>query len=467
MVIALVMLVGGRQYYSAVFLRTYILISLADVLQPGFLASRMLFPKHSRSSSAPVEVASRWDAQIPPTNSNTVTGRYLGVRSLSTSLPGVFRLAGFCKKPSVRAGLELFADPSLSLAFIMFYICFDQMQNNLISQAGQMQTNGTPNDLLPAMNQVGCIVLGPLIQEVLYPFLHRRRIYPTAVSRIAIGFAFVTLSMLYATLVQLFIYRSPPCYDQPGSCGRNEINVWIQAPLYLLISAGEIFAYVTALEYAYDHSPKAMKVVVQAIGLLVGSVGSACAMALTPVARNPYLVTFYASLTGSMAVTTVIFWALFRRHDSSPVCVEGTADPPAALLGVTQPTNTRPAANQVSDEAPSLSPIDAGGPIELHSGSDCSSQTIRRQSQTPSWRPAIPRKSSKRQGRKADDQINFVSRAAPSTSILGLHGQCTPVPSYHFSLPPAGGRAASRGGERRPSPSCLHRYYASTIQPSV
>lgn len=32
MVIAFVMLVGGRQYYSAGFLRSWILISLADVL---------------------------------------------------------------------------------------------------------------------------------------------------------------------------------------------------------------------------------------------------------------------------------------------------------------------------------------------------------------------------------------------------------------------------------------------------
>jgi POT family proton-dependent oligopeptide transporter len=273
----------------------------------------------------------------------------------------------------------------------MFYICFDQMQNNLISQAGQMQANGTPNDLLPAMNQVGCIVLGPLIQEVLYPFLHRRRIYPTAVSRITVGFAFVTLSMLYATVVQLFIYRSPPCYDQPGRCGHNQINVWIQAPLYLLISAGEIFAYVTALEYAYDHSPKAMKVVVQAIGLLVGSVGSACAMALTAVARNPYLVTFYASLTGSMAVTTVIFWALFRRHGSSPACVKSTADPSTAVLGIIQ--------HRVSDEAPLLNLIDASGSMKLHSEIVCSLQTIQRQSQTASLTPPLPRKSSRRKPR--------------------------------------------------------------------
>jgi POT family proton-dependent oligopeptide transporter len=200
----------------------------------------------------------------------------------------------------------------------MFYVCFDQMQNNLISQAGQMETRGTPNDLLPAMNQVGCILLGPLIQEVLYPLLHRRRVYPTPITRITIGFTFVTLAMMYATVVQTLIYKSPPCYNQPRKCGSNEIDVWVQAPLYFLISAGEIFAYVTALEYANENSPKALKVVVQAVSLLIGGVGSAFAMALTPAAHDPNLIAFYGSLTGGMAITTVLFWLLFRNRGKQP-----------------------------------------------------------------------------------------------------------------------------------------------------
>jgi POT family proton-dependent oligopeptide transporter len=119
------------------------------------------------------------------------------------------------------------------LAFVVFYVCFDQMQNNLISQAGQMKTNGTPNDLLPAMNQVGCIIIGPLVQWVLYPFLHRRGIYIGPIMRITIGFGFVALSMLYATIVQHAIYNSPPCYTQPANCSSpgmdfNRPNVWIK-----------------------------------------------------------------------------------------------------------------------------------------------------------------------------------------------------------------------------------------------
>jgi POT family proton-dependent oligopeptide transporter len=212
------------------------------------------------------------------------------------------------------------------LAFIVFYVCFDQMQNNLISQAGQMKTNGVPNDMLPAMNQVGCIVIGPLVQEVLYPFLHRRRIYIGPIMRITIGFIFVALSMLYATFVQYAIYNAPPCYDYSQACTYaywaskagfvdQRPNVWIQAPVYFLISTGEIFAFVTAYEYAYDHSPKDMKVIVQAINLLMAGMGSVVALALTAVAHDPNLLIFYASLTAGMAVTTMIFWVVFRMYD--------------------------------------------------------------------------------------------------------------------------------------------------------
>jgi dipeptide/tripeptide permease len=98
-------------------------------------------------------------------------------------------LVAFCESARHhRSGMGSSLIPS-SIAFVMFYICFDQMQNNLISQAAQMEASGTPNDLLPAMNQVGCIVLGPLIQGWVYPLLHRRQIYLKPIMRITIGFS--------------------------------------------------------------------------------------------------------------------------------------------------------------------------------------------------------------------------------------------------------------------------------------
>jgi hypothetical protein len=291
----------------------------------------------------------------------------------------------------------------------MFYVCFDQMQNNLVSQAGQMETNGTPNDVLPALNQVGCIVLAPIIQDLLYPFLHRHRIYPAPMTRITVGFAFVTLSMLYATVAQSLIYATPPCYDKPISCGPSQINVWIEAPVYILMAAGEILAYVTALEYAHKMSPESMKVFVQAIGLLVGGTGSACAMALTPVARDPHLVFFYASLTGGMAVTNIAFWMVFgggdREHKISQL--KNNVFTAGAAPGTPGQVLCHPA-YRVPETAPVLLPIDAGGPIVLPSRrSSRSCRDIHTPDQDNIKIPILPRRSSRRPGRTAIDLATY------------------------------------------------------------
>jgi POT family proton-dependent oligopeptide transporter len=125
--------------------------------------------------------------------------------------------------------------------------------------------------------------------------------------------------MLYATLVQHFIYSS----------GDVKINVWIVAPLYFLLAIGEVFAVVTAMEYAYDHSPKDMKAVVQAVSLLIAGVGSAVAMALTPAAHDPLMVTFYGSLTGAMVLTIIIFYIIFRHYDGQTIVDEEKPEEPA------------------------------------------------------------------------------------------------------------------------------------------
>jgi POT family proton-dependent oligopeptide transporter len=215
------------------------------------------------------------------------------------------------------------------LAFVVFYVCFDQMQNNLISQAKEMETDSIPNDMMPALNQVACILLGPVIQHGLYPFLRRRNINFKPIARITVGFGFVALSMLYATVVQHAIYSSGPCCHAPMSCNPkpgeveqfysngvpNHVSVWIQTPIYFLVAIGEILAYVTSLEYAQDHSPKDMKAIIQAVNLLVAGLGSAIAMALSPIAHDPYLVVFYGCLTAAMLLTTLLFWWLFRSYD--------------------------------------------------------------------------------------------------------------------------------------------------------
>lgn len=92
------------------------------------------------------------------------------------------------------------------------------MQNNLVSQAAQMNAGWIPNDMVSITNPIACIILGPLIQHWLYPCLERRKIPFQPILRITVGFVFMTFAMLYATVVQHIIYTSDACYQAPTGC---------------------------------------------------------------------------------------------------------------------------------------------------------------------------------------------------------------------------------------------------------
>ncbi len=185
-----------------------------------------------------------------------------------------------------------------------------------------MELHGVPNDSIQALNAIACVILGPIIQQVLYPFLNRRKIHFRPIARIAVGFIVIGAGMAYAAGVQQLIYNSGPCYDAPLKCaasdgGRvpNRVNVWVQTPTYFILAVAEIFGFVSASEYAYSKAPENMKAVVQALTQLTAGVGSAIGIAIAPVAKDPYLMIMYAALAGVMVPVTAAFWFMFKKYD--------------------------------------------------------------------------------------------------------------------------------------------------------
>ncbi|KAK3290960.1 oligopeptide transporter [Chaetomium fimeti] len=206
-------------------------------------------------------------------------------------------------------------------SFAFFYLSITQMYNNLISQAGQMNLHGVPNDMIQAMAGVACVIFGPVIQA-LYNLLARRRISFGPIARISTAFLICGGGMAYAAGLQRLIYNTGPCYDAPLACaasdgGRrpNDVNVWVQLPVYVALAIAEIFGLVTASEYSYEKAPRGMRSVVQAMVQLSAGVGALLGMAISPAARDPFLVAVYAALAGVMAVCSLLFWCFFRKYD--------------------------------------------------------------------------------------------------------------------------------------------------------
>lgn len=210
-------------------------------------------------------------------------------------------------------------------SFVVFWLCYNQTSNNFVSQAGQMQHQGISNDTLQALNPIACIIMGPVIQAVL-PRLRRRGLRCGPIVRMTVAFIFVAAGLAYAAGLQQLIYSRPPCFRYPLECPdgvggggsgvrANEVSVWLQTPMQFLLAIGEILGLVSLSEYMYTEAPSDIKAMVQALQDVAAAVAAALGMALGPVSRNPFLVVMYASLAGAMAVSAVLFWAVFRGYD--------------------------------------------------------------------------------------------------------------------------------------------------------
>ncbi|KAJ5578500.1 POT family-domain-containing protein [Penicillium hispanicum] len=212
------------------------------------------------------------------------------------------------------------------LLFPIHWLCFNQTFNNFISQAGQMITYGVPNDMMKIAGPISGIIVAPVIQKGLYPYLTKRRVSFGPIARITVGLIILTLSMIYATVLQKLIYQAGPCYDAPLDCAAandhtipNQISVFLQVPVYFIGSLAEVFCLTTGTEYAYNQAPKSMKTLVQAIWLAMAGLGAILALAFTPLTKDPHLVTMYAIMTGLLGGSTILQWVLFRRLDKAKV----------------------------------------------------------------------------------------------------------------------------------------------------
>jgi POT family proton-dependent oligopeptide transporter len=133
----------------------------------------------------------------------------------------------------------------------------------------------------------------------------------------------MSMAMAYGAGIQKLVYSRGPCFDHPlhcpGSIGGtvpNDVGVWVQTPLYFILAVAEILGFVTAWEYAYSKAPKNMKALVQSLTQLTACIASAIGIGISPAAKDPDLVYFYAILGSATAGISVPFWLLFRKYDA-------------------------------------------------------------------------------------------------------------------------------------------------------
>ncbi|KAJ3174118.1 peptide transporter ptr2 [Geranomyces variabilis] len=210
----------------------------------------------------------------------------------------------------------------------IYWVCYSQITNNLVSQAGQMNCawNGKsgsemPNDLVSILDPIALVILIPIFDAGVYPLLTRNKVEFGYIKRITVGFFLGALAMAYAAITQKLIYNQGPNFDysnydeDTATQPYNDISVYVQFPAYILIALSEIFASIGSLEYSYTHAPKNMKCFVSALALLPNAVSSLIGLFLSPAAKDPSLTWMYAGTGIAAFFSSILFWFMFRRYD--------------------------------------------------------------------------------------------------------------------------------------------------------
>ncbi|KAI8343335.1 POT family-domain-containing protein [Chlamydoabsidia padenii] len=205
--------------------------------------------------------------------------------------------------------------------FPIYWLCYSQITNNLISQAGTMLTGNVPNDIMQNIDPLVLIIAIPIMDRIIYPALRKYGFPMRPIFRITLGFLFGAIAMAYTAGIQSLIYNTPPYYNFPseGETGQNWISAAYQIPSYVFIALSEIFASITGLEYAYKKAPQSMKSIVMALFLFTNCFASLLAFALVPVTVDPKLHWMFTGVACAAFVCAVLIYILHGKNDATDV----------------------------------------------------------------------------------------------------------------------------------------------------
>jgi POT family proton-dependent oligopeptide transporter len=218
----------------------------------------------------------------------------------------------------VRRGLSACA---VFIFLPIYWLSYNQMTSNLVTQAGTMALHGLPNDIVNNIDPIALLILIPIFDKLIYPSLARASIRFTPIKKIAAGLGLGCLSMVTAAVIQHYIYMKAPCGDNAtdGDCiaelGPPNLNVWIQTPAYVLIAVAETFASVTTLEYAYTKAPSNMRSFVTGLYWFTNAFSAALGQAFVPLSVDPLFTWNYTVIACISFVAMVLFWVFFRKLD--------------------------------------------------------------------------------------------------------------------------------------------------------
>lgn len=182
-----------------------------------------------------------------------------------------------------------------------------------------MTTNDAPNDLLSNFNPLTIIVMAPILNYGVYPYLRKLGIKFSPIRRVVTGYLFAAATMLVGAILQWRVYETSPCGYFSTNCKIgttvSPLSVWTQLPLYVLPATAELFVNITCYEIAYTRAPQRMKGLIFAIVLFMSSLSSALVLIISPSFSDPNLIWPFVGIGGACVLAAIVIWIFFREMD--------------------------------------------------------------------------------------------------------------------------------------------------------
>ena len=98
-----------------------------------------------------------------------------------------------------------FSACSVFLYLPLYWLTYNQLNNNLTSQAAVMKLNGIPNDVLSNLDPFALIILIPIVDIFVYPALRKYKINFSPIKKITAGFFTGSAAMIWACVIQAYM----------------------------------------------------------------------------------------------------------------------------------------------------------------------------------------------------------------------------------------------------------------------
>lgn len=198
---------------------------------------------------------------------------------------------------------------------IIFWALWDQSGSEWVAQAEKMNLHftvfGIGLTILPSqigiINALLTVTFIPLFQYAIYPLINLVWTL-TPLRKIGLGIFTIGLSFIVSAWIESQINSG------------MKLSIGWQLPAYVLLTAGEVMASITALEFAYTQAPRTMKSIIMSLYLLAIAGGNFFAAGIhwlissTSLSTTLTGATYYGCYAGLSIVASVIFIFFALRY---------------------------------------------------------------------------------------------------------------------------------------------------------